>query len=86
MATQQNGRPASKWESIDELVHRAVASETTPIGMSKLVDVLRRQGLDDDLEIRHSLWRLIDDGALVLNRERMIEERQHAEGAVAEHG
>lgn len=85
MATHQNGQPASKWEDIDDLVHRAVTSETTPIELSRLVEVLRSQGLDDDLEIRHSLWRLIDDGALVLNRERLIEERQQAEGAVAEH-
>lgn len=57
---------------LDERVLSAVKEHNEPISLSALLRAVGAEGTEADVEVRHSLWRLIDDGQVKLDSKRQI--------------
>lgn len=61
---------------IDELVLSAVQKSSEPVALGALLKALHESVEDnkavDDVEVRHALWRLIDEGRVRLDSKLLI--------------
>jgi len=64
---------AANGTAIDKVILETIGHRAEPMTLPALVDQVHEKNQDvGDMEVRYALWRLIDRGRVVLDRERRI--------------